>query len=229
MNRGTFHPIALIAILTTALLAASTVAATAGRRGAAGEPAVALARHAEGIELKIRSAQVANDGSLRIEFTATDGSGAALKGLTRQDLARVSFGRLGYEDEVGLRTVAGKPDKVWLSYFEKGRDGGVAGHRAVAGLGDRERLTEHADGSYTLQVSNPARLLTKFSYAPTAETGVALSIKRGDGTQGSDAYYWLPAQGKRIEVPEVMARQGGRLSGQRHAAAMVVGPQVGLP
>lgn len=229
MKRAKAHLITLMAILTTALLAASPAAATAGKRSAAAvEPAAGSAGHAGGMELRIRSAKVANDGSLQLEFTLKDRKGTAIKGLTRRDVAEVSFGRLGYEDEVGLRNVVGKPEKVWLSYFDRNRDRGISGNRAVAGLGDKERLTEKGDGSYTLQVSNPARLLTKFSYSATAETGVVLRIKRGDGMQGSDAYCWLPALGKRIEVPEMLARQGGRPSGQRPACGVEVARQARL-
>jgi hypothetical protein len=228
MNRAKVHPIALVAILATALLAASPVPATVAKRATTAEPAVGCTENASGMELKIRSAQVGNDGTLRVDFSLTDGDGAAIKGLTRQDIARVSFGRLGYEDEVGLRNVVGQPGKVWLSYFEKSREGGVAGGRAVAGLGDKERLTEHG-GGYTLQVSNPARLLTRFSYSPAAETGVALWVKRGDGARVGDAYYWMPAVGKRIAEAEIIARQEGGKAGQSHAAGMEIAKQVGLP
>lgn len=215
MKRAKTHLITLVAILTTALLTAAQQQASAGERGQAAGKA---AHRPAAMELKISSAKVANDGSLELEFTATDGKGKAITGLTRQDISEVSFGRLGYRDEVGLRNVVGKPDKVWLNYFDKTRARGLAGNRAVAGLGEKERLTDNGDGSYTLLVKNPARLLTRFSYLPTAETGVVLRVDRGNGIQGSDAYYWVPALGKRIEVPETIARGAGRAADRRSAS-----------
>lgn len=225
MKTAKVHLITMVAILTAALLTASRQPAAAGEHaGAAGKSAAATAR----MELKIRSAKVANDGSLQLDFTATDGKGRAVTGLTRRDIAEVSFGRLGYQDEVGLRNVTGKPEKIWLNYFDKSRDGGMAGNRVVAGLGDRERLRDNGDGSYTLLVGNPARLLTRFTYSATAETGVVLRVERSNGMQGSDAYYWVPARGKRIEAPELTARGGGRTVERRSDSGVGPGRQARL-
>ncbi|MBU5611509.1 hypothetical protein [Geomonas azotofigens] len=203
----------VMTMIATALLAASPLTATAAESGAAGKPTHrTTTEQAERIELKIGWVEVANDGSLHVEFTVRDGNGKAVTGLTRDDIAAVSFGRLGYEDEVGLRTVVGQPGKIWLSYLEKRRDGqGVERNRGVVGLGAKDRLTEVGDGGYSLEVKRPARLLTKFSYQPAAETGVLLRITREGGAEGRDSYFWRPALAKRIEVPKMLAREeGGR-------------------
>ncbi|GFO65714.1 hypothetical protein [Geomonas paludis] len=202
----------VMTIIATALLAASPLTATAAESGAAGKAAhkTAAPEQAERMELKIGWVTIANDGSLHVDFTVKDGSGKAVTGLTRDDIAAVSFGRLGYEDEVGLRTVVGQPNKIWLSYLEKRREGqGVERNRGVVALGAKDRLTEEGDGSYSLDVKRPARLLTKFSYEPTAETGVMLRITRVGGAEGRDSYFWRPALAKRIEVPKILARAEG--------------------
>ncbi|QWV93609.1 hypothetical protein KP004_21035 [Geomonas oryzisoli] len=213
MKRAKANFLTLMTIIATALLAASPLAATAGERsGSAGKPAykIAATEQTERMELKIGWVTVANDGSLHVEFTVRDGNGKPITGLTRDDIAAVSFGRLGYEDEVGLRTVVGQPNKIWLSYLEKRREGqGVERNRGVVALGAKDRLTEEGDGSYILDVKRPARLLTKFSYEPTAETGVMLRIARDGGAEGRDSYFWRPALAKRIEVPKMLARAEG--------------------
>lgn len=222
MNSAKTYLLSLVTIIATALLAASPFAACAGER--AGTAGVAEqksgARQAERMELKIGWVTVANDGSLHVDFTVRDGSGKPVTGLTREDIAAVSFGRLGYEDEVGLRTVVGQPSKVWLSYLEKRRDGqGVERNRGVSELGAKDRLTEQGDGSYSLEVKRPARLLTKFSYEPMAETGVLLRIKKDGGAEGRDSYFWRPALAKRIEVPKLLARaEGSRPSNNKPRA-----------
>ncbi|QXE90327.1 hypothetical protein [Geomonas subterranea] len=207
------HLVTLITIIATALLAASPLTATAGERsGTAGKSAykAAATEQTERMELKIGWVTVANDGSLHVDFTVRDGNGKGVTGLTRDDIAAVSFGRMGYEDEVGLRTVVGQPNKIWLSYLEKRREGqGVERNRGVVALGTKDRLTEEGDGSYSLEVKRPARLLTRFSYEPAAETGVLLRIKRDDGGEGKDSYFWRPALAKRIETPKMLARAEG--------------------
>ncbi|WP_224983713.1 hypothetical protein [Geomonas agri] len=204
----------VMTMIATALLAASPLTATAAESGAAGKAAhrTAATEQAERMELKIGWVTVANDGSLHVDFSVKDGNGKAVTGLTKDDIAAVSFGRMGYEDEVGLRTVVGQPNKIWLSYLEKRRDGqGVERNRGVVALGAKDRLIEEGDGSYSLEVKRPARLLTKFSYEPMAETGVLLRIKKDGGAQGRDSYFWRPALAKRIEVPKMLAREeGGR-------------------
>ena len=159
------------------------------------------------IEVNIVSVAVDNGGSLLLEFNLNDRKGNPIKGLTREEISAVDFGRLGYEEEVGLRTVVGTPRKVWLSYYSKYRENGAgAGSAAVANDG-KDSLTENGDGRYTLKVNNPVRVLTKFSYLPAAETGVRLGIKRNDGLTASDTYYWRPATGKRIDAAKKLARQ----------------------
>ncbi|QWV97061.1 hypothetical protein KP005_17195 [Geomonas nitrogeniifigens] len=216
MKRAKANLLTIMTIIATALLAASPLTAAAGERaGTAGKTAphkTAATEQAERMELKIGWVTVANDGSLHVDFTVKDGNGKGVTGLTRDDIAAVSFGRLGYEDEVGLRTVVGQPSKIWLSYLEKRRDGqSIERNRGVVALGDKDRLIEEGDGSYSLEVKRAARLLTKFSYQPAAETGVLLRIKRDGGAEGRDSYFWRPALAKRIEVPKMLARsEGGR-------------------
>ncbi|MBJ6801214.1 hypothetical protein [Geomonas propionica] len=212
MNSLKQHLLTVMTIIATALLAASPLTATAAESGTIGKPAhrTTATEQAERMELKIGWVEVANDGSLHVEFTVRDGSGKGITGLTRDDIAAVSFGRLGYEDEVGLRTVVGQPSKIWLSYLEKRREGqGVERNRGVVALGAKDRLVEVGDGSYSLEVKRPARLLTKFSYEPMAETGVLLRITKDGGAEGRDSYFWRPALAKRIEVPKMLARAEG--------------------
>ncbi|WP_136515004.1 hypothetical protein [Geomonas edaphica] len=215
MKAAKLNFLTVMTIIATALLVASPMTAAAGERaGAAGKVThkTTAKEQAERIELKIGWVAVANDGSLHIDFTAQDGNGKPVTGLTRDDIAAVSFGRYGYEDEVGLRTVVGQPNKIWLSYLEKRRDGqGIERNRGVGELGTKDRLTEEGNGSYSLEVKRPARLLTKFCYAPEAETGVLLRIKKDGGAEAADSYFWRPAFAKRMEAPKMLARnEGGR-------------------
>lgn len=211
----------VMTIIAGALLAASPMTAAAGESAVTAGKAThkTASEQAERMELRIGWVTVANDGSLHIDFTALDGYGKPVTGLTRDDIAAVSFGRFGYEDEVGLRTVVGQPSKIWLSYLEKRRDGqAIERNRGVSELGAKDRLTEQGNGSYTLEVKRQTRLLTKFSYEPAAETGVLLRIKRDGGAEGADSYFWRPAFAKRMEAPKMLARnEGGRRVPRLHA------------
>lgn len=159
------------------------------------------------IEVHIDSVTVDNGGSLRVEFNVSDVKGNAIKGLTREEISAVDFGRMGYQDEVGLRTVVGKPNKIWLSYYSKCRESGPGTGSVTVGSDGKDRLTDNGDGRYTLKVNNPVRVLTKFSYLPAAETGVRLGIKRNDGITASAAYSWRPSTGERLDATKMLARK----------------------
>lgn len=196
----------LISIVTISLLIVSLELA-AGRDGRL-RPVQRLDRGASvsekttPVDLKITAVTVDNVGSLRLEFTLRDSFGSAIKGLTRQDIASICFGRMGYEDEGGLRTAVGQPKKVWLSYYRKSAaDGNAAEHEVRSGKDDKDILQENGDGSYELKVDNPGKILTKYSYSPSAENGVILCIKRGNGTSGSDTFYWRPSAAGKANVP----------------------------
>ncbi|WP_028108795.1 multiheme c-type cytochrome [Ferrimonas futtsuensis] len=128
-----------------------------GQPGPVGKPVSS----ASAVVSTITGASFDDAGILTLNFSLADANGVALYGLKDIDIAGVSLGRIGNEDEIGSTDIEGEPRDVWLSYYTKTKgefDGETlfAGSGYFSGLSYRgdvnctDCLTDNNDGTYTL-------------------------------------------------------------------------------
>ncbi|MGI2259332.1 OmcA/MtrC family decaheme c-type cytochrome [Shewanella sp. GXUN23E] len=170
-----------------------------GKDGVVGSPISSVSA----VNADITSASV-KDGFLTVNFTLSDANGAAVLKLQNSDIAAVSFGRIGTEDDVKnykgepLTDIEGKPRDIWLSYFNKDKgDGHYTGSSYFKGGDCEDCLTDNGDGTYTLVLNKAIDTLDKYAYAADVTNGIYLGIKSSNAAgatlRDNSFFYWQPS------------------------------------
>ena len=176
-----------------------------GERGNPGTPApigITL-KQASTITTEITSVTLDATSHLpKIQFTLKDGNGTPVRGLTNKDIASVSYGRMGTEDEVGTTDLPGKARKIWLSYYNQENEAKhIQGTDHFQGSSCNDCLVDNHDGSYSLKINKPINTLNKFVFSNSADTGVFLTLTHDALRKASDSYYWIPETKTAIDAP----------------------------
>jgi len=204
-----------------------------GQPGPVGSPISKVAQ----VKAQITAASVDDKGFLTINFDLTDANGAAVFGLTNNDISAVSFGRMGNEDEVGTTDIEGSPREIWLSYFNKDKkDSFYTGSDYFQGKNCTDCLTDNGDGSYTLKLNKEINTLGKYAYDATATSGVYLGIQAVNATGSklveNSFHYWQPSSNTEQAKPKAAIAnetcQSCHRPGQDGALAMHGGKHITL-
>ncbi|WP_394229387.1 OmcA/MtrC family decaheme c-type cytochrome [Shewanella colwelliana] len=204
-----------------------------GKPGTVGTPIGAVSH----LDAKIQSASIDDAGFLTINFDLSDANGTAVFELAPSDIAAVSFGRVGTEDEVGSTDLEGKPRDIWLSYFNKDKgDDHYTGSSYFQGKNCETCLTDNGDGTYTLVLDKAIDTLEKYAYDADVTNGIYLGVKAnnnaGDTLVDNSFFYWQPSSDTTQDKPKALIAnetcQSCHRPGQDGALSMHGGKHVTL-
>ncbi|QBF84128.1 OmcA/MtrC family decaheme c-type cytochrome [Shewanella maritima] len=177
-----------------------------GKDGPVGSPV----ENATYIKSTITNASVDENSYLSITFRLADANGAALFGLTQQDVAAISFGRVGNATELGEDEIVNPSveRQIWLSYYNKDKgDGYFTGSSYFNGSTSEctDCFVDNKDGTYTITVDKAIDTLDKYEYVADTTNGVYMSIKTTNVAEqtlvDNSFFYWIPATDSVEEKP----------------------------
>lgn len=185
--------LAVAGVLAMALVGCDGDDGVAGADGIVATPI----SNATAIQATIDQASLKDDQYLSFDFSVTDMNGVPVIGLKAADIASVSFGRIGSEDEVGLTDIEGKARNIWLSYFNKDKsDGHFTGSSYFKGTDCEDCFVDHSNGSYTLTLNKAIDTLGKYQFNGSVTNGIYLSLKTSNAQasllNNNSFYYWIP-------------------------------------